>query len=90
MTGPGYVEALAGPHSLPHSALEAPFLVFSQQPDQVIDFTQNPLHNPKTLKPSLQPDQVMSEALAQFYFRQIVAGLACLHSQNVVGMLGGS
>ena len=26
----------------------------------------------------------MSEALAQYYFRQIVAGLACLHSQNVV------
>ncbi|KAL4443668.1 hypothetical protein ABPG75_011405 [Micractinium tetrahymenae] len=34
--------------------------------------------------PLAQPDQVMAEALAQYYFRQIVAGLECLHSQNVV------
>lgn len=34
--------------------------------------------------PLAQPDQAMSEQLAQFYFRQIVAGLAALHAQNVV------
>ena len=32
----------------------------------------------------------MSEQLAQFYFRQIVAGLAALHSQNVVRAWGRS
>lgn len=26
----------------------------------------------------------MCESLAQYYFRQIVAGLHCLHAQNVV------
>lgn len=26
----------------------------------------------------------MSECLAQYYFRQIVAGLECLHAQSVV------
>jgi serine/threonine protein kinase len=56
---------------------------------------QESIHNlaaarPSTTLPNLllmhlvQPDQMMCESLAQYYFRQIVAGLAALHSNNVV------